>query len=162
MSANLVVPSDITILEEKHKVGKRKLGWLEMTGLMGMAPMLHIHYSKMDPGDMRKILSKKFDPEDKSPVVDICKRRQAAVSKTVVSHNFLWGGAWTMTGLCWWSFRRYNYQSRLVALPFIFYAGTFVGRVVGDIVTSKNSEYARDTFLGTLPAKIYYAPSAEA
>mmetsp|Transcript_73511 Transcript_73511/g.157558 ORF Transcript_73511/g.157558 Transcript_73511/m.157558 type:complete len:162 (+) Transcript_73511:89-574(+) len=159
MSANIIVPSDISILEEKHKIGKRKLGWLEWAGLMGMAPMFHLHYSKLDRFDMRAILTKKYDAEDKSPVVDILRRRQAAVSKTAVSHNFLWGGAVTMSGLCWWSFRRYNYQSRLVALPFIFYGGTWVGRVVGDIVTWKNAEYARDTFLGTLPAKIYYAPT---
>eukprot|EP00401_Gymnodinium_catenatum_P059044 CAMPEP_0117498494 /NCGR_PEP_ID=MMETSP0784-20121206/21746_1 /TAXON_ID=39447 /ORGANISM="" /LENGTH=32 /DNA_ID= /DNA_START= /DNA_END= /DNA_ORIENTATION= len=32
MAANLVVPSDITLVEEKNKIGKRGLGLLEMTG----------------------------------------------------------------------------------------------------------------------------------
>merc|ERR1712061_490177 len=124
--------------------------------------MWHIHYSKIDKYDMWAILSKKYDDEDRSAVVDILRRRQAAVSNTAISHNFLWGGGWTFAGFTWWSFRRYNYQSRLLALPFMFYAGTFFGRVVGDIVTFKNAEYARDPFLGQLPAKVYYSPPSPA
>ncbi|CAE8634001.1 unnamed protein product [Polarella glacialis] len=156
MSANLVVPSDITICEEKKAIGRRRLGVLEQIGLLGMAPMIHIHYSKLDTGDKRKILSRKYDPDDKSEVVMICKRRQESVRKEVVAHNFLWVTAGGMAGLTWWSFRRYNYQSRLVALPFIFYGGTFVGRVLGDIVTNRNGEYGRDRFLASLPAKVFF------
>ena len=48
---------------------------------------------------------------------------------------------------------RYNYQSRLLAFPFLFYLGTFAGRMVGGIVTGTNAEYGRDKFLGTLPAE---------
>merc|ERR1712060_527660 len=121
--------------------------------------MLHIHYSKMDRSDCRAVLSRRFDDEDKSEVVDICKRRQESVRKQVVSQNFEWGTAWGMPGAVWWSFRRYNYQSRLVALPFIFYGGTFVGRVLGDVFTGRNAEFARDRFLAALPAKVYYAAS---
>mmetsp|Transcript_9311 Transcript_9311/g.21386 ORF Transcript_9311/g.21386 Transcript_9311/m.21386 type:complete len:163 (+) Transcript_9311:86-574(+) len=158
--AAIVVPSDITLLESKMAIGKRRLGIFEKFGLMGMAPVFHLHYSKMDKGDRRAVLSKRFDEEDASPQADIVRRRQESVRKEVVSTNFMWGTAWTMTGLTWWSFRRYNYQSRLVALPFIFYGGTFVGRVIGDIFTGRNAEFARDRFLASLPAKIYYAPSS--
>lgn len=122
--------------------------------------MLHIHYSKMDPSDMRAVLSKKYDPDDVSPAVSLLKTRQAAVSRQAVAKNYMWGTAGTMTGLVWWSFRRYNYQSRLVALPFVFYGGTFVGRMVGDVLTGRNAEFARDRFLASLPAKVYYAPSS--
>ena len=87
---------------------------------------------------------------------EICKVRQAAVSRTAVSHNFLWLGGWAFAAPCYWSFRRYDWKARALAIPFLFYAGTFAGRVVGDIVTGKNSEFARDTFLGSLPAKVYY------
>mmetsp|Transcript_110824 Transcript_110824/g.292656 ORF Transcript_110824/g.292656 Transcript_110824/m.292656 type:complete len:162 (-) Transcript_110824:87-572(-) len=160
MAANLVVPSDITILEDKHQIGRRKLRILEWTGLLGMAPMLHLHYSKMDTGDKRAVLSKKFDKDDKSEVGMILKKRQESVRKEVVAHNFMWAGAGTMAGCTWWSFRRYNYQSRLVALPFIFYGGTFVGRWVGDIITGRNAEFSRDRFLGQLPAKVYFSPEA--
>eukprot|EP00933_Yihiella_yeosuensis_P000801 TRINITY_DN10123_c0_g3_i1.p1 TRINITY_DN10123_c0_g3~~TRINITY_DN10123_c0_g3_i1.p1 ORF type:complete len:159 (+),score=20.69 TRINITY_DN10123_c0_g3_i1:171-647(+) len=156
MAANVVVPSDITLLEEKKSIGARKMSWLESIGLLGMSPTIHIHYSKLDKADRRAILTKKYDEDDKSEAGQIVKRRQAAVSKEVVSHNFLWLTSGAMTGACWWSFRRYNYQSRLVALPFIFYAGTFVGRAVGDIVTGRNGQYARDSFLGSLPGKVYY------
>merc|ERR1711920_96131 len=105
---------------------------------------------------MRAVLSKKYDPEDKKPETDLCKRRQDAVSRRVVSTNYTWGTAGAMTGLTWWSFRRYNYQSRLIALPFVFYGGTFVGRLLGDICTGRNAEYGRDRVLGSLPGKVYY------
>merc|ERR1712014_53645 len=108
----------------------------------------------------RAVLSRRYDPEDTSAAANILKKRQEAVRKEVVATNYMWGTAWTMTGLVWWSFRRYNYQSRLVALPFIFYGGTFVGRVVGDVITGRNGEFARDKFLASLPAKVYYAPSS--
>lgn len=156
MAANLVVPSDITVVEEKKTVGKRSLKPWEVTGLMGMAPMLHLHYSKLDRGDKRKILSRKYDTDDTSDANKLCIRRQEAVRKEVVATNFMWDTALVMAGLTWWSFRRYNYQSRLVALPFIFYGGTFVGRAIGDMVTGRNAEFARDRFLASLPAKVYY------
>eukprot|EP00933_Yihiella_yeosuensis_P077883 TRINITY_DN8883_c0_g1_i1.p1 TRINITY_DN8883_c0_g1~~TRINITY_DN8883_c0_g1_i1.p1 ORF type:complete len:185 (-),score=50.65 TRINITY_DN8883_c0_g1_i1:328-804(-) len=156
MAANLVVPSDITLLEEKKSIGVRKLSLLENLGLFGMSPTIHLHYSKLDCADRRAALSKKYDADDRSEAAQICIRRQEAISKEVVSHNFLWATAGAMSGAVWWSFRKYNYQSRLVALPFIFYAGTFVGRAVGDIVTGRNAEFARDKFLGSLPGKVYY------
>merc|ERR1712194_970690 len=135
----------------------QKLGYLETFGLLGMSPMFHLTYSKMDPADMRAVLAKKYDEEDMGPQANIVKTRQEAVRKQAVAHNFLWGVSGTWAGLVWWSFRRYNYQSRLVALPFVFYGGTFVGRVVGDVVTGRNAEFARDRFLASLPAKVYYS-----
>merc|ERR1711879_579051 len=132
-----------------------KLGLLEQTGLLFTSPMLHIHYSKMDRGDMRAVLQKQYDPEDNSPANNVVMVRQEAVRKQVVSKNFLWGGGATFAGLAYWSFRRYNYQSRLLATPFLFYLGTFYGRAVGDIVTGRNAEFGRDRFLASLPAKVY-------
>mmetsp|Transcript_19588 Transcript_19588/g.39896 ORF Transcript_19588/g.39896 Transcript_19588/m.39896 type:complete len:162 (-) Transcript_19588:69-554(-) len=158
MSANIVVPSDITILENKLSVGKRRLGMFEWTGLLLTAPMLHIHYSKMDKGDMRAVLTKKYDVEDNSPACKIVQKRQESVHKFVLCKNFLWGGGFGMAGLSYWSFRRYNYQARMLAAPFMLYFGTFVGRAVGDVCTGRNAEFERDRFLGSLPAKIYYAP----
>eukprot|EP00435_Cladocopium_sp_Y103_P005357 s2466_g1.t1 len=110
----------------------------------------------LDRGDKRKILSRKYDTDDTSEANKICIRRQEAVRKEVVATNFMWDTALVMAGLTWWSFRRYNYQSRLVALPFIFYGGTFIGRAIGDMVTGRNAEFARDRFLASLPAKVYY------
>merc|ERR1712113_1149766 len=137
MAAKVVVPSDITILEERHTVGKRRLRLFERTGLLGMAPVIHFQYSKMDPGDKRAVLTKKYDADDKSEVVTLLKKRQESIRKEVVAHNYVWGTAGTMAGLTWWSVRRYNYQSRLIALPFIFYGGTFIGRFIGDIATGR-------------------------
>mmetsp|Transcript_90492 Transcript_90492/g.216030 ORF Transcript_90492/g.216030 Transcript_90492/m.216030 type:complete len:158 (-) Transcript_90492:74-547(-) len=157
MAASLVVPSDIAIVEQKKSIGTRKLKPWEITGLWGMAPMLHLHYSKLDRGDKRAILAKKYDPDDASEANKLCVRRQEAVRKEVVATNIMWDTAIGMAGLTWWSFRKYNYQSRLVALPFIFYGGTFVGRMLGDIVTGRNAEFGRDRFLASLPAKVYYS-----
>eukprot|EP00933_Yihiella_yeosuensis_P046195 TRINITY_DN41690_c0_g1_i1.p1 TRINITY_DN41690_c0_g1~~TRINITY_DN41690_c0_g1_i1.p1 ORF type:complete len:185 (-),score=30.01 TRINITY_DN41690_c0_g1_i1:324-809(-) len=160
MAAKIVVPSDISLLEEKKTVGARSLGFLERLGLLGMAPMFHFHYSKIDRSDCRAVLSRKYNPDDNSEEGRLVTRRQEAIRKEVVAHNFLWAGGFSMAGATWWSFRRYNYQSRLVALPFIFYAGTFVGRAVGDVVTGRNAEFARDKFLASLPGKIYYQGAA--
>mmetsp|Transcript_133508 Transcript_133508/g.259956 ORF Transcript_133508/g.259956 Transcript_133508/m.259956 type:complete len:163 (-) Transcript_133508:90-578(-) len=159
--ANIVVPSDITLVENKLRVGRRRLGMFEWTGLMLTPPMLHIHYSKLDRGDMRAILTKKYDAEDSSEMKQIVQRRQESVSKHVVSTNFMWAGGGAFAGAVWWSFRRYNYQARLLAIPFFFYFGTFAGRMIGDVVTSRNAEFARDRFLGSLPAKVYM-PATEA
>merc|ERR1711920_132632 len=154
---SLVVPSDITILEEKKSIGTRGLGLLEWTGLLFTSPMFHINYSKLDRGDMRAFLQRKYDDEDTSSAGSVVKARQEAVRKQVVSKNFMWGGGFACAGLSYWSFRRYNYQSRLLATPFLFYLGTFAGRAVGDIVTGRNAEFGRDRFLGSLPGKVYLA-----
>merc|ERR1711933_535027 len=104
-------------------------------------------------GDMGAVLSRKYDPEDNSAVVDILKRRQESVRKQAVSRCLAWDTAFGMTFLTYWSFRRYNYQARLVGVPFVLYGGHMVGRLVGDIVTGRNAEFGRDRFLGELPAK---------
>merc|ERR1711990_809231 len=106
---------------------------------------------------MKAALEKKYDAEDKSEMSTVCKKRQESIRKRVVCSNIMWGTAGASAGLVTWSFRRYNYQSRLIALPFVFYGMTFVGRWVGDMMTGRNAEYGRDRFLGSLPGKVYYA-----
>mmetsp|Transcript_101288 Transcript_101288/g.160153 ORF Transcript_101288/g.160153 Transcript_101288/m.160153 type:complete len:160 (-) Transcript_101288:126-605(-) len=157
----VVVPSDITLLENKMAIGKRKLRMLEWTGLCLTSPMLHIHYSKLDRGDMKAALQKKYDADDKSEPAVVCKKRQESIRKRVVCTNYMWGAAAASAGMVTWSFRRYNYQSRLIALPFIFYGMTFVGRYMGDAIVGRNAEYGRDRFLGELPGKVYYNPQED-
>mmetsp|Transcript_114166 Transcript_114166/g.180252 ORF Transcript_114166/g.180252 Transcript_114166/m.180252 type:complete len:160 (-) Transcript_114166:176-655(-) len=157
----VVVPSDISLLENKMSIGRRKLRILERTGLALTAPMLHIHYSKIDGNDMKAVLQKKYDPEDKSETATVCKKRQESIRKRVVCTNYMWGIAGASAGMVTWSFRRYNYQSRLIALPFIFYGMTFVGRYMGDAIVGRNAEYGRDRFLGELPGKVYYTPQED-
>merc|ERR1719487_3254296 len=100
---------------------------------------------------MKAVLARKFDPESSKPIVDICRRRQESVRKQVIAHNGLWMGSGVFAGLTWWSFRLYNYQSRLIALPFMMYIGSFFGRVAGDVLMGRNSQFGRDAFLGSLP-----------
>eukprot|EP00746_Dinoflagellata_sp_MGD_P162465 gnl/MRDRNA2_/MRDRNA2_90041_c0_seq1.p1 gnl/MRDRNA2_/MRDRNA2_90041_c0~~gnl/MRDRNA2_/MRDRNA2_90041_c0_seq1.p1 ORF type:complete len:164 (+),score=35.95 gnl/MRDRNA2_/MRDRNA2_90041_c0_seq1:109-600(+) len=162
MPASIVVPSDITIAEEKYAIGKRNLRILERIGLLGMPPMLHIRYSKIDANDMKAVLTKKYDPDSSAPIVDVCRRRQEAIRKAAVAHNGLWAGAGIFAGMTWWSFRLYNYQSRLIALPFLTYIGTFVGKTCGDLITGANAQFGRDAFLGSLPGKTYFTlPASE-
>merc|ERR1712066_406071 len=113
--------SDMSILENKMAIGRRKLRLLEKTGLLLTFPMLHLHYSKVDKSDMKAVLSRKYDPVFKSEAAIVCKKRQEAIRKSVVSTNFMWGTAAASAGMVTWSFRRYNYQSRLIAVPFVFY-----------------------------------------
>merc|ERR1719272_1198064 len=109
---------------------------------------------------MKATLQKKYDPEDLSAAAGVCKTRQEAISRKCVANNFTWGIAGGSAGMLTWSFRRYNYQSRLICLPFVFYGMSFIGRWVGDIVTGRNAEYGRDRFLASLPGKVYYAPDS--
>ena len=152
----VLVPSDITILEEKNKYAKRRLRLLERLGLMGMLPMLHLRYSKLDRNDKRDILRRKYDPMASSPVLTLLRMRQESVRKEVIAHNFVWAGMWSAIGMSWWSLRRYNYQSKLIVLPFMAYAGVWVGKVVGDLVTGRVWEQDRERILGSLPAKVYF------
>ena len=134
---------------------KRSIRFLEKLGLMGMLPMLHIRYSKMDRNDKHDVLRRKYNPESSEPATLLCLRRQEAVRKEVIAHNFVWGGMWTSLGLTAWSLRRYAYQTKLIVLPFAAYAGVWLGKFVGDGVMGRWSETARDRFLASLPAKIY-------
>ena len=159
----VLVPSDITILEEKNKYAKRRLRLLERLGLMGMLPMFHLRYSKLDRDDKRDILRRKYDPMASNPVLTLLRIRQESVRKEVVAHNFVWGGMWSAIGMSWWSLRRYNYQSKLIVLPFMAYAGVWVGKFVGDFVTGRWWETQRERALGSLPAKVYLdQPGVEA
>ena len=162
MAANLVAPSDVTTKENKFKIAERSLGFFECIGLLGISPMLHIHYSKMSQKSMRAVVNQHYPAEVISNDLDICLKHQESVHKFVVSNNYMWGMAFTMTGFTWCSLRRYNYQSRLIALPFVFYGGTFVGRMVGDIMTDRKTESDHDGFLDQVPAKKYYDPEAAA
>ena len=160
MAANLVVPSDITLVEEQNKIGNRKLRFFEWTGLLGMAPMIHLHYSKLDKGDMRAVLQKKYDPESNKPAVDICRRRQESIRKNVIATNYMWGTSVGFAGMASWSLRRYKFMyfgAPLIVAPFFLYGGMWFGRVVGDIASGRNAEYGRDRFLGSLPGKVYYS-----
>lgn len=152
----LVVPSDINVLENKVKIGRQAPGIFEAVGLMLNPPMYHSSFSKLDTSDMRAILTKKYDASSMDPAVEICRTRQAAVSKAVKAHIGAWAGTFTFGGLTYWSLRRYNIQASLIAVPFLAYAGSWVGRVAGDMWQVRNGETYRDRFLGNLPAKVYY------
>jgi len=153
----LVVPSDITVLEDKTKVGRRNMGLLERIGLMLTFPVYHANYTKLDKGEIKSVLTKKYDKNIRSEANEICMARQAAVSRQVKAHIGWWaGGVGSGLGV-FWSFRKYNYQSKLICIPFLAYAGAVVGREVGNILAGRNQEFYRDRFLGQLPAKCYYA-----
>mmetsp|Transcript_43325 Transcript_43325/g.114238 ORF Transcript_43325/g.114238 Transcript_43325/m.114238 type:complete len:162 (-) Transcript_43325:77-562(-) len=158
----LVVPSDVTIAEERFNVGKQKLSWMQTFGLMGMAPTLHLAYNRNDTKDMRAVLTKKYDPMASDPIVEILRTRQESIRKQVVAHNFMWVGVAAGAALPFWSFRKYDWKAKAIPIPFIAYAGSWVGRIVGDIAIGRTGEYSRDQFLGSLPAKqLYVLPDTE-
>lgn len=159
MSAYLIVPSDITVLENKMCNGKRGLSFMESVGLMGIFPLYHNSFSKLSRSEMKDVLTKKYTAD--GPEAEICKTRQAAVSRQVCSHVHNYVCAGTMGFATFWSLRLYNYQAKCMFVPLIAYAGSWVGRFVGDIATGRNGETYRERYLATLPAKIYY-PGGEA
>merc|ERR1719409_146020 len=48
---------------------------------------------------MKAVLAKKYDPEDKSEAAVVCRKRQEAIRKSVVSTNWMWGTAGLGAGL---------------------------------------------------------------
>eukprot|EP00918_Siedleckia_nematoides_P068581 GHVU01149430.1.p1 GENE.GHVU01149430.1~~GHVU01149430.1.p1 ORF type:complete len:165 (-),score=17.20 GHVU01149430.1:201-695(-) len=154
--SKLLVPSDVTVLEERLSTGKRPLTFLERTGLMLTPPMWHFRYTKNDKNDMRRILSKSYDVTSTDPVVGVLLARQKAVHRKVVATNGTFDGAVLSTGAVWYSLRHYDYKTKLIVLPFIAYGGSFLGRAFGDFTSGRWCEYARERILGELPAKQYY------
>ncbi|KAF4755034.1 hypothetical protein FOZ63_001207 [Perkinsus olseni] len=161
-SSLLVVPSDITIIEEKNKIAKRRIRTLEKTGLALMFPIFHWRYSKLGKHDMYNILRRKFDPSASDPAIDVCRRRQESVRRRVIAQNGLVPGLLLGVSLPWWSLRRYNYQSKLIVLPFCAYLGAVCGRIAGHGLSWRWVETDRQRMLGNLPAKVYYRPKTAA
>eukprot|EP00919_Chromeraceae_sp_WS-2016_P059643 GHVR01141709.1.p1 GENE.GHVR01141709.1~~GHVR01141709.1.p1 ORF type:complete len:160 (-),score=11.68 GHVR01141709.1:183-662(-) len=157
MSA-LVVPSDVTILENKHSIGVRNLSFLESIGLMCMPSIYHCRYSKIDKHDMRKVLQKQYPGRSDDPVVEILKTRQNSISKKAISHNGWLFGMTAASFFSYFSFRSYDWKTKLLVLPFAAYGGAILGRCKGNLLTGRWSEDARDRFLGMLPARGYYSP----
>lgn len=153
--AYVVVPSDVTVMENKYRVGRKALGWFERIGVYTMAPVYHNNYTKMSGDDMRAVLQRKFDKTSNTPEVELCIARQQAVSRQARSHVGFWAGAGAFGGLSFWSLRKYDWKTRLSFVPLMAYVGCCVGRVFGDIVTGRTGETYRDRQLAELPAKVY-------
>lgn len=160
MAGKLVVPSDVTLLEEKYATGVRRLGIFEKTGLLLTPPLWHIRYTKNNTSELRDVLKKKYSKDSTDPVVLLLKARQESVRKQVVAQNGMWLGVDCAALAVIWGLRHYNYQAKAMALPFACYFGSFVGRAFGNLATNRNKEYGRDRYLGQLPAHQFFNPSA--
>eukprot|EP00392_Amoebophrya_sp_AT5.2_P005084 g5093.t1 len=157
----LIVPSDVTLLENKCSIGRKSLGLLEFVGLATTFPMYHNSYSKLDAGEKKAVLTKDYDFQSANPEVEVCRARQLAVSREVKSHLGWWGGFLGFGGITFWSVRKYNWQAKAMCPLFMAYAGSWVGRFAGDVLTGRNAETYRDRYLANLPAKMYYSPPSE-
>lgn len=153
----LIVPSDITVLENKICTGTRSLGFLERAGLAGIFPLYHNSFSKLSKHEMRAVLTKKY-PNDHSCEADLCKARQDAVHRQVVAHNGFWAGALGFGAGTGWSLRFYRGKvgAHYGIMAAMTYVGACVGRACGDILSGRNGETYRDRYLANLPATIYY------
>lgn len=157
----LIVPSDITLLEQKVAIGRKSLGFLEFLGLATTFPMYHNSYSKLDASEKRSVLTKDYDVDSRNPEVEVCRARQKSVSREVTSHLGWWAGFGGFGAISFWSVRKYNWQAKAMVPLCMAYAGSWVGRFAGDIVTGRNAETYRDRYLANLPAKMYYSPPSE-
>lgn len=160
-----IVPSKITLLEEKYSSGTRKLSIWEKTGLALSPPILRLNaYSKHSTTDLQNILERKYELENimkQAPntktalhIADILLNRQESVKSTVLRRNFMWGGALLGSAATIFSARHYDYKSKCILAPFAFYGFSFIGRWVGDLILGRWSQYSRQRALGLLPAKI--------
>jgi len=152
----LVVPSDVTILEDRYSIGQRRLTVMERLGLFLTPPMFHFRYTKNDHKDYRKVLSRQYPTNSKDPIVELLVKRQKSIHSRVVAQNGLWDGAIAAAGLVAYSLRHYDYKTKLIVLPFVAYGGSFIGRWTADFVCGRWRESARSRILGQLPAKAYF------
>ncbi|CEM08055.1 unnamed protein product [Vitrella brassicaformis CCMP3155] len=156
----LVVPSDITVAEEKTSLGVRKLTRMEHLGLLLYPPTLHFNYTKPDKSDMYKVLTKRFSQDKVRPyIAEICATRQESISKQVQCMVYLWLGTAVTTVGTWYSLRHYDWKAKLITLPFMAYGGSWLGRWTGDLITCRWWEYGRDRWLASLPGKTVYSPA---
>jgi len=151
----LVVPSDVSILEDRYSSGVRRLTVMERLGLFLTPPMFHFRYTKNDRNDLRRILSRKFDPASNEPIVDILIKRQKSVRSKVIAQNGLWDGVVVASGVVAYSLRHYDYKTKLIILPFAAYGGSFIGRWTADFLCGRWRESAESRVLGQLPSKQY-------
>jgi len=164
MSGKLIVPTDITVMEESLTHGKRRIRPLERIGLMCVPPIWHVRYNKMDSKDLRAVLRRKYDPNNLTEENALVIARQESVRKRVAAEPFMWGTVAVACVIPFWSFRKYDYKLRAITIPFLAYGGSIFGRCLGDWATGRWQEYKRNRFLGDLPAKCYYnapQPAAE-
>lgn len=151
------VPSDIALVEQKLTVGERPLTFFERTGLC-LTPgfIFRKSYSKLSRDEMRQILTRRLGLVNNIPnapsVLDILQTRQQGIHKKVISTNYKVGGAFGSTGLGAYLLRYYDYKTKLIVLPFLFYGGSWVGRWTGDLVTGRWSSNGRERYLASLPA----------
>lgn len=75
----------------------------------------------------------------------------------VVAQNGVWMGAAVATGIVHYSMRHYDYKAKLIALPFIAYGGSWLGRWLGGGLVGRWKEWGRDRALGELPARVVYS-----
>lgn len=154
--AKVVVPSDITLLEAQQQTAPRRLRFLERCGLWGVPPTYHVNYTKLDKEGMRAVLSRAYDPVCPDAATDICRRRQESIRKRVVAQNGVWVGAAAATVIVHYSLRHYDYKTKLIALPFVAYGGSWLGRWVAGGLVGRWKEWGRDRALGDLPARVVY------
>lgn len=95
------------------------------------------------------------------PERGLCVRR-GGVSLQVVAQNGLWIGALGGGVSVHYTLRLYDYKSKLIALPFLVYAGACVGRVLASGLTGRWREWGRDRALGELPAAVLFAETTAA
>jgi len=153
----LVAPSDITVIENKVKLGRRHVGIYEWIGSFYKPPMLHSHYSKMSGWEKYAVLTKRFDANATQPEIQLCIARQNAIKRDVIGAiGSVWGAA-LGGGLSLWSTRKYYGKiavDKIAAVP-IAYMFSYPGRWAMDVLTGYASQSERDRWLGELPAKTY-------
>ena len=158
----LVVPSDISLLENKYTLSRRELSLAERLSLLALPPVLKLGFNQHDKHSFKRILSRSYGiPEENGTdsdqlIVDILERRQSSVRRRVFSNIFAQMGTVIGAILTASSIKFYDLKTKCIVLPFATYGSFFVGRWTGDLFTKRWSEFYRDRFLGELPAQQFY------
>eukprot|EP01070_Trichotokara_eunicae_P007042 Trichotokara_eunicae@DN5250_c0_g1_i3.p2 len=158
----LVVPSDVSIAERRLSNGTRKTTVTERIGLALFPPTFHWRFTKIDKGDMKDVLKRKYPQqppnEHVEDALDVVKRRQESVSKRVRCQAAWVGGAVSSTVAGTYFLRHFDYKSKGISLAMMAYMGGWGGWLEGNLWTQRFSEPRRDRWLGRLPGKSFFKP----
>eukprot|EP01053_Blabericola_migrator_P003429 Blabericola_migrator_1__3428@NODE_2009_length_3428_cov_249_755727_g1275_i0_p2_GENE_NODE_2009_length_3428_cov_249_755727_g1275_i0NODE_2009_length_3428_cov_249_755727_g1275_i0_p2_ORF_typecomplete_len173_score27_99_NODE_2009_length_3428_cov_249_755727_g1275_i029547 len=153
----VIVPSDVALVEQKLRSGARKLTVLERLGLATVFPVFRRNWTKNDRRDLRAILSKSYEETgavdaERQQLLEIVQTRQKQVHRMMVTRAAGLIGAVLVPAGTWYSFRHYDHKGQAVPLPFALYGGNLVGRALAGWLTGRWSAPLREVSLGNLPA----------
>eukprot|EP01057_Protomagalhaensia_wolfi_P001809 Protomagalhaensia_wolfi_Nauph_80__1808@NODE_2129_length_1204_cov_63_062661_g1665_i0_p1_GENE_NODE_2129_length_1204_cov_63_062661_g1665_i0NODE_2129_length_1204_cov_63_062661_g1665_i0_p1_ORF_typecomplete_len184_score34_67_NODE_2129_length_1204_cov_63_062661_g1665_i06521164 len=163
----IIVPSDVTLVERKLSTGWRKPSLLESLGLATVFPLYRRNWVRNNRKDLKAILTRTYDePDATTPSADrelleIVLNRQRHVRRMIICRAAGLMGAVVAPLGTWYSFRHYDMKGQVAPLPFALYGGNLVARAFAGWFTGRWASPLREVSLGNLPAHRFLSEDEE-